>query len=92
MAARRIMFSTQCDDAAIILGGYIAIDEALSSGIYDALTRNPYAFPKVESDWFSARYISTKPFGNTKALVWLFTIDAVGDVVIEYVEVFEAYR
>lgn len=92
MPGRRIMFSKQCDEAAERIGGYQAIDEALTVGIYNSLARNPYGFPSVESDWFSARYIVTKPFGNTPALVWIFTIEPTGDVVLEHVEVFENYR
>jgi hypothetical protein len=89
---RQIFFSPACDIAASKLGGYEQIDESLTSGVYDALLRHPYGFSKIECDWFSARYITTKPFGTTPALVWIFTIEANGDVVIDNVEIYENYR
>lgn len=89
---RRILFAEECDAAAAMLGGYENIDDALTSAIYDALDRNPYGFPIVESDWFSARYIVTKPFRTTRALLWVFVIEGNGDVVIRHVEEYDNYR
>jgi hypothetical protein len=86
---RKIIFSAACDASAACFGGYERIDRALDS-VIDALTRNPYGFHTVESDWFSARYALTKPIGNVTALVWLFRIEQ-GDVVIEDVEEFDDY-
>lgn len=86
------MFAQECNGAAAALGGYERIDGALTSGIYDALDRNPWGFPIVESDWYSARYIVTKPFGNTSALVWVFIIQSDGDIEIKHVEEYEGYR
>jgi len=88
---RRILFSAECEVAAGRIGGFHRIDESLTAGIYDALNRNPYGFPMLESDWFSARVIATKPFRSTPALVWLFVIDENKDVVITHVEEFEGY-
>jgi hypothetical protein len=87
---RRIFFSKNCDDAAKAVGGYERIDDSLIP-IFDALERNPYGFPVVESDWFSARVIVTKPFLNTPSLVWTFYIEPNGDVVLDHVEEYEGY-
>jgi len=87
---RNIFFSMNCDTAAEAVGGYERIDGSLIP-ILDALERNPYGFPRVESDWFAARYIVTKPFEGAPALVWLFYIEPTGDVVIEHVEEYEDY-
>lgn len=59
--------------------------------IFDALDQNPYGFPKVESDWFSARYIVTKPYENVPPLIWIFFIDASGGIVLDHVEEHEKY-
>jgi hypothetical protein len=91
MSGRRgIFFSRRCDAAAEILGGYRRIDEALDA-VWDALSRNPYGLPKCECDWFSARYIVTKPYGDAPALVWLIIIEPSGDVIIDHVEEYEDY-
>jgi hypothetical protein len=87
---RNIFFSENCNAAAEAVGGYQRIDVSLIP-ILDALERNPYGFPKVESDWFSARYIVTKPFEGSPALIWLFFVEANGDVVIDHVEIYEGY-
>ena len=87
---RQIFFSANCDEAALNVGGYERIDLSLIA-IFDALDRNPYGFPRVESDWFSARYIVTKPFLDTPPLVWLFYIEPTGDVVLDHAEEFENY-
>ncbi len=89
---RKIIFADECHLSAAKLGGYEAIDDALTSGIYDALDRYPWGFPSVESDWYSARYIVTKPFRQTCALLWVFVIDSSGDVIIKHVEEYENYR
>ncbi len=90
MARRAIFFSAQCDECAHRLGGYQRIDPALDA-VWDVLIRNPYALPRVESDWYSARYISTKPFRGVPALVWTIEIQENGDVLIDHVEEFEDY-
>lgn len=87
---RQIFFSAECDAAAALLGGYARIDGSLTVAIYDALRRNPYGFKEVNSDWYSARYIVTKPFRDMPALSWWFRIND-GDVTIEHVEEFEDY-
>jgi hypothetical protein len=89
-ANRRIIYSKECDDAARKLGGYKRIDDSLTTAIHDALQRNPYGFPAVEADWFSARYIVTKPFKDVPALIWTFVISKT-DVIIEHVEEYETY-
>ncbi len=88
---RRILFSAECESAAARIGGFQRIDESLAAGIYDALERNPYGFPLLESDWFTARMIATKPFRSMPALVWLFVIDENKDIVITHVQEFEDY-
>jgi hypothetical protein len=88
--SRRIFFSKECDAAALLVGGYERIDCSLDA-IWDALLRNPYGFPKIECDWFSARYIVTKPFMDSPALVWIFVIELDGDVIIDNVEEYQNY-
>jgi hypothetical protein len=87
---RKITFSKNCDHAAKELGGYIRIDESLNFA-WDSLIRNPYAFDHVETDWFRARYIPTKPFGDVPALVWAFVIESNGDILLDHVEECEQY-
>lgn len=89
---RNIKFADECSIAAAHLGGFRTIDDALTSGIYDALDRYPWGFPSVESDWYSARYIITKPFKQTCALIWVFVIESNGDVIIKHVEEYENYK
>jgi hypothetical protein len=68
------------------LGGYRAIDLALETAI-EALSRNPYAFPLIENDWCSIRYVRTKMIeGYMPALVVAFTIDEEKNVILEWVE------
>ncbi len=90
MARRSIFFSAQCDECARRLGGYARIDASLDA-VWDTLIRNPYALPKVESDWYSARYVTTIPFNGVAALLWTIEIQPNGDVVIDHVEEFEDY-
>ena len=87
---RNIFFSEKCDASAEAVGGYRLIDASLIP-ILDALERNPYGFPKIESDWFSSRYIVTNPFEGAPALIWLFFVEPNGDVVIDHVEIDEGY-
>lgn len=89
MPSRKISFSEECDAAAESLGGYALIDPSLEAS-WDALTRNPYEFPMVESDWFSGRYIVTKPIGSIPALCWWFVIQS-GDITLVYVEPYQGY-
>jgi hypothetical protein len=89
-SGRSIVFSKACDDAAEKIGGYRRIDASLDA-IWDPLVRNPYGFPSIQSDWYSARYIVTKPFGQVPALVWVFTIEQGGHVTIEHVELYDGY-
>ena len=88
---RRIFFSRSCDAAAERLGGYERIDASLDAA-WDGLVHDPTGFSEIKCElWFSARYIPTKPFGRVPALVWVFVIEADGDVVIDHVEEFEGY-
>ena len=52
---------------------------------------NPYGFPRIESDFYGARYIRTKPIRNIPALVWLFEIDPNNGVILTHVEEYEQY-
>ena len=90
MAGRAIFFSAQSKECAARIGGYGRIDDSLDA-VWDTLRRNPYALPRVESDWYSARYVTTLPFGGVPALLWTVEIQANGDVVIDHVEEFEDY-
>ena len=88
-SGRRIFFSHECDAAAQKLGGYARIDKSLDA-FWDGLHKNPYGFPKFESDWFSVRYIITRPMPGLPSLVWSFTISG-KDIEIVHVEEFERY-
>lgn len=87
---RRIVFSRECDAAADRLGGYERLDISLDT-VWDVLRHNPYRLPRCKSDWFSARYINTKPSGGCPGLVWLIVIETDGSVVIDHVEESEGY-
>jgi hypothetical protein len=89
-SGRAIVWSHNCDIAAEKLGGYRCIDEPLIA-VLDALDRNPYAAPKIDIDWCSARYIPTLAKGDAPDLIWLFYIEANGTVVIDHVEALEKY-
>ena len=88
--ARSILFATSCDLAAEVLGGYERIDSSLDA-VMQGLMVNPYGFPRIESDFYSARYIRTKPIRDVPPLVWLFEIDANNDVILMHVEEYERY-
>lgn len=90
MVRREIFYSAQCDVCAENLGGYLRIDQSLNA-VLDVLIRNPYNLPRVESDWYSARYVTTIPVDNAPALLWTFEIQSNGDVIIDHVEEFEDY-
>ena len=89
MPPRRIFFSKECDADAAALGGYQRIDPSLEAA-WDGLFRNPYEFSRVECDWFSARYVVTKPIKDLPPLCWWFVI-ADGDVTLVHVEEYEGY-
>jgi len=86
---RRIWFSPDCDKAAERLGGYRRVDRSLDA-FWDGLSRDPYGFPKIETDWFSIRYIITESIGTIPSLIWFFTIES-GDVTLTHVEEHETY-
>ena len=68
------------------LGGYRAVDLALET-VVEALARNPYGFPLIENDWVRIRYAKTTMIeGYIPPLIVAFTIDANGDVVLEWAE------
>ncbi len=85
MPTRNVRYDPSCEAAADTLGGYEAIDEGLLIHL-EALQRNPEGFPKIEVYGGSVRVIVTKPFGKTPSLVWLFVIEANGDVLLTHVE------
>ena len=87
---RKIFYSKECDAAAERLGGYERIDVALDT-VWDVLRHDPYKLPRCESDWYSARFILTKPSGDAPALVWLILIESGGDIIIDHVEESEGY-
>jgi len=88
MAFRAIRFDPECDAAAESLGGYAAIDDSLNAH-WDGLHRNPEGYSKVEMEWGSVRYIRTKRTDLCPELIWYFSIDARGDVLIYDVDLFE---
>lgn len=87
---REIFFSPNCDEAADKIGGYQRLDDSLIP-VLDALEKNPYGFPKNESDWYSYRAIITKPFQKCPSLLWIFYIETSGNVVLDHVEEYERY-
>ena len=89
-SSRRIVFSPACDIAAEKLGGYERIDFSLDT-VWDVLRHDPYRLPRCETDWFSARYINTKPSSGCPALIWLIVIEAGGAIIIDHVEESEEY-
>lgn len=73
------------------LGGYGRLDPALDP-LWDALSRNPYGFEMLETDWTAAcRIAATDAVGACPKLVWQFTIDEEKNVEIHHVEEFEDY-
>lgn len=88
--ARSIINAPSCDIAAEALGGYERIDCSLDAAT-QGLMINPYSFPTIESDFYSARYVRTKPIRDVPSLVWVFEIDANNDVVLKHVEEYETY-
>ena len=90
MSQRKVIFDHDCDEAAEALGGHQSIDQILF-GFLDALQQDPTVFPKIETDWGSARYIRTKRISGVPELIWLFLIEANGDVTIVHVEIYDGY-
>lgn len=88
--ARSLVFAASCDLAAKILGGYERIDTSLEV-VMQGLMVNPYAFPRIESDFYNARYIRTKPIRDIPSLIWLFQIEPNNDVLFTHVEEYERY-
>lgn len=88
--ARSIFHAASCDLAAGALGGYERIDVSLDA-VMQGLMVNPYGFPRIESDFYSARYIRTKPIRDLPGLLWLFEIDPNNDVILMHVEEYEPY-
>jgi hypothetical protein len=82
---REIIEADGFEAAVMALGGYRAIDRALDL-IREGLYLNPYGFPKFESDWTSFRYARTKGIDFIPPLVFIFSINDNGDVILEHVE------
>jgi hypothetical protein len=82
---RQIIEAESFAEAVARLGGHRAIDEALEP-IIEALYHNPYGFPYFENDWARFRYARTKALPFIPALVFIFTIDQNGDVILQHVE------
>lgn len=88
MASRAIRFEHSCDAAAERVGGYELIDESLDR-FWEAIARNPYGFPRVESPWGTIRYVRTIRIGECPPLFWYFSIQINGDVSFTWVELDE---
>lgn len=86
-AGREIVETKEFTAAVEKLGGARFVDEALST-IMEALVRNPYAFPKWESDldFLSFRWVRTNRIGPIPPLVFIFRIEKGGTVYLEHVE------
>ena len=88
---REIVFSIECSKAAESLGGFARLDPALAP-IWDGLSRNPYGFETIQTDYSNvSRYVVTKRVRDIPALIWLFNVDDNGNVEIVYVEGFDEY-
>lgn len=83
---REIVETEEFRAAVEKLGGARFVDEALST-IMDGLMRNPYGFPKWESDlgFLSFRWARTTRIGLIPPLVFIFRIEK-GTVYLEHVE------
>ena len=82
---RNIIYSDEFETAVNALGGYRALDAALSP-FMEALTTNPYGFEKFESDGFSFRWLITKEIDWVPPLVIVFRIDDDKNVELLHVE------
>jgi hypothetical protein len=82
---REIIESTSFREAVQKLGGARAIDAAFET-LAEALYHNPFGFPLFENDWTQFRYARTKEIDFIPPLVFIFTIDANKNVVLEHVE------
>jgi hypothetical protein len=78
---REIIESDAFLEAVERLGGHRAVDLAL-----DLLYLNPYVFDHFENDWTKFRYARTRAIDYVPPLVFIFTIDDNGDVVLRHVE------
>jgi hypothetical protein len=83
---RQIIETKEFTAAVEKLGGARFVDEALST-VMEALVRNPYAFPKWESDldFLSFRWVRTTRIGPIPPLVFIFRIEK-ETVYLEHVE------
>jgi hypothetical protein len=82
---RAIIYDKSFDICIEELGGYLLLDPVID-GVIEGLSRNPYAFPKFESDYISFRYAITSKFGDIPPLVIIFRIEKDGSVTLEHVE------
>jgi hypothetical protein len=83
---RNVIEGAYFADCVARLGGYRAIDRALET-VIEALMRNPYGFQLIENDWVKIRYAKTAMIeGYIPPLIVAFTIDADGNVVLEWAE------
>jgi hypothetical protein len=82
---REIIESDAFLEAVERLGGHRAVDRALDL-LYEGLYLNPYVFDHFENDWTKFRYARTRAIDYVPALVFIFTIDDNGDVVLQHVE------
>ena len=85
-SGREIIETEEFKAAVDKLGGARFVDEALST-VMEALYRNPYGFPKWESDlaFLSFRWVRTTRIGPIPPLVFIFRIEK-GTVYLEHVE------
>ena len=85
-AKGRLIIETEEFKASVEkVGGYRAVDEALST-IMDGLYRTPYGFERFENPPFSFRYARTKKVGFMRPIVVIFRIDEDGTVYLEHIE------
>ena len=84
---REIIESSEFTAAVKKLGGHRAIDEALEP-LLEALYLNPEGFAFFENAWVSFRYLRTKAIATSliPPLLFMFTIEANGNVILQYVE------
>ena len=82
----RVIYTPEFDASTIPLGGIAAV-QAVIAPLVDVLERDPYVYALQTFSWgASFRYATTVAVGDMPALIVAYTIDADGDVLMEFVD------
>ena len=79
---RQIIFQKAFDEAVEELGGYRHLDRAIDP-VLDGLSRNPYVFHYIETEFTKFRYVITKPIEELPSYAIIFAITPDGDITLE---------